>query len=260
MKKENESTASIILSAASILVTVILFRGFSLSYIAVIPLAVAAGFSAGTVLLPVLLVLITIGFISPEMIPWAAIAGGMISSTAGTGRVVRTAGFLSVAVCMWFVPLEASTIPVTVSAAGAFFSRRKPVGYAILAGGVLLAAFLTGLPSNPGQSPAVAASHSENGKIRYTIPALNGAVPEILIPAPLSGEWAMWLAYEGGGVRDTMPLAAVTLREEIVILPANPESLCFSFSPGDTLRISLLRENSPFSHPVIHVSAGGELI
>ena len=260
MKKEIENAASVILAAACALAATALFRGFSPSCLAFIPLAVAAGYSTGTVLFPLLVILLSGGLLAPDMIPWAALAGGMICSVSGKVPVARVSGFLAVAVSMWFVPLEASTIPLVVSASGAFFYRKKHIGYILLAAGVVFSAFTTGLPHSPVNPSAVAESYTENGEIRYSIPVLNGALREVLIPAPVSGEWVMWLAYEGGGVRDTMPLAVISLREEIVILPADPESLCFTVFPGDTLRVSLVRNCHPFNHPVIHVTAGGELL
>lgn len=68
----------------------------------------------------------------------------------------------------------------------------------------------------------------------------------------------MWLAVDPGGVRDTLPMAAVSIGEEMLFLPAGADTLCFTFNPGDTLRVRLMRNYRPFLHPAVHLSAGGE--
>lgn len=260
MRSEGKGTTAVILTACCAVATTVLFRGFSGVLIALVPLSVAAGLSVGTVLFPLQAVFIILGLISPEAAPWAVLLGGTLSSVAGEGIRVRTAGFLSVAAVLWFLPL-AGVIPLAAaSAAGAFLHRRRCLPYVILAGGYMVSVLLTGPPKDHSQVPAIAPSSIENGQLTYHVPSLTAAGTEVQLCVPPEGRWAIWIAVDGGGVRDTMPMMSLSLGESMLFLPRGKDTLCLTGLPGDTLSVALLRGHRPFSHPVVHINAGGELI
>ncbi len=219
MRYEGKGTTAVILTGCCAVAVTVLFRGFSGVLIALVPLSAAAGFSVGTVLFPIQAIFFILGLISPEAAPWAVLMGGTLSSFAGEGPRVRTAGFLSVATVLWFIPLT-GVIPLAVaSAAGAFFHRHRGLPYVILAGGYMVSVLLTGMPGDHSRVPTIAPSSIENGGLTYHVPSLTAAVTEVQLCVPTEGLWAIWIAVDGGGIRDTMPMMALSMGESMLSCP-----------------------------------------
>ncbi len=260
MEAESKGTAAVMLTGWCALATTILFRGFSGELLSLIPLAAAAGFSAGTGLFPVTAIFMILALISPEAAPWAVLVGGTLCSVAGRGIKVRTAGFLSVAAVLWFVPLAGAIPLVAASGAGAFFYRHRVLPYVILACAFMASVLFSGLPGKPSPKAATAPSSIEEGILTYHVPSLTAAGTEVLLCVPPAGRWAIWIAVDGGGIRDTMPMMSLSIGETMLFLPQGRDTLCLTGFPGDTLSVALLRGHRPFTHPVVHISAGGERI
>lgn len=251
---------SVILAGWCAVAAAALFRGISCELSCLLPLAVAAGASTGTVLFPVLVLFFSLGLVSPEALPWAVLTAGAVSAVAGKSPVARVFGFVSVAWVLWFIPVQFS-VPVLVTAAfGAFFHRRKPVIYGVSVLAFLLSAAVFGLPRMAAERCETARSYTREGVTEYAPAHIYTWNREICLPAPVSGTWAMWVYLDSGGVRDTLPMTSLCLGEEMIFLPAGKDTICFTFEPGDTLRVRLMRDSEPFLHPVIHVFAGGERV
>lgn len=249
---------SVILAGWCAAAAAALFRGPSPELLSLLPFAVAAGLSAGTPLFPLTVILFSASLLSPSALPWAVTAGGILCSTTGKGGWLRLSGFLSLAFVLWVYPVKFIVPVLAVSAAGAFFHGRKAPVYLAAVGTFILSSLFYGIPEPALPPPLISESRIENGVISYGNSNIYTGNGELLLPAPSSGSWLMWLAIDPGGVRDTLPMAAVSIGEEMLFLPRGADTLCFTFCPGDTLRVKLMRDFNPFAHPVIHVSAGGE--
>jgi len=260
MGGKGRGSAAIMLSAWCVLVAVMLFKGYSGIMLSMIPLAAAAGLSRRADVFTVVFMTMALAFVSPGAMAWAALFGGSFCAFSGGGTAVRTAGFLACAVALWFTPIQSAIPLAVVPAAGVLFFRHRITAYLVLLSGFFISVFLTGLPRLSEGIPANASSFIDNGTIVYEVNDLNSFRREIRLPAPCSGIWAMWVSVDCGGVRDTLPMMAVCLNDEILVLPPGRDTLCFTMTPGDTLNLALLREYRPFNHPVVHISAGGEKI
>jgi|GEM_PF-2193326 len=234
-------------------------KGFSISYLPLLAVFITLGFSSGTILLPMVLGCSVIAVLSSELLPWAVLVSGVLSSVTGRDMKIRLTGLAAVASSIWLLPL-ASSIPLTaVSAAGVIFVDNR-LKYVLIPGAFLVGAFLTGLPGPPGIEPVIAGSVIVNGTITYSIPELNTSRPAIILPAPFEGYWTAWLSLETGGIRDSLPVTAVCLGEDTLSFQAGTEVIELTISPGDTLSITLLKEFSPLNHTVVYASLYGELL
>ncbi len=251
---------SVILAGWCAASAAVLFRGFSTELISLVPLAVAAGLASGTVLFPAAVLLFSLCLMAPDATPWAVLAGSLLFSVSGKGMGLRITGFVMAACILWFVPVRFSVPVLLVSAAGAFFHKRPGIVYLAAACTFIVSALFFGIPRRAVEEDRMAVSRIENGTISYETEHLYTGSGELLLPAPVSGRWLMWLAVDPGGVRDTLPMIAVCIDENMLFLPAGPDTLCFTFQPGDTLSVKLMRGYRPFLHPVVHVSAGGEIL
>ncbi len=251
---------SVILAGWCAAAAAALFRGPSAELVSLIPLAVAAGLSSGTVLFPAAVFLFSLCLIAPDAIPWAVLAGSLLFSLSGRGTALRITGFLMAACILWVFPVRFSVPVLLVSAAGAIINKRPGMVYLGAAGIFVLSAMFFGIPERAVEEPAIAICRIENGTIFYETEHLYTDCREVLLPAPVSGRWLMWLAVDPGGVRDTLPMMAVSVGEDMIFLPAGADTLCFTFQPGDTLSVRLMRGFRPFVHPTVHVSAGGEML
>lgn len=235
-----------------------LFRGPSWELAALVPYSAALALVSGRRLFLIGLPPLALALLSPGALPWAVLLGGMLFSLLAPGRAARITGFLSVAVVLWFLPLKASIPLAAVSAAGALMGGGRTAATVAVLAGFSLSAFIAGLPEDPSPEPRAVRSFISNGELVcervMILPGSGGA----FLCAPGSGTWAMWAAVEVGGLRDSIPAAALSVGEDMIFLPAGRDTLCFLFHPGDTLNVSLLRGQDPMLHPVIHFTAGGE--
>ncbi len=235
-----------------------LFRGPSWELAALVPYSAALALVSGRRLFIIGLPPLALALLSPGALPWAILLGGMMFSLYAPGRAARVSGFLSVAVVLWFLPLRASIPLAVISAAGAVMGGGRTAASVAVLAGFSLSAFLAGLPEDPGAEPLAVRSFISDGRLVseriMILPGSGGAY----LCAPGTGTWAMWAAIEVGGLRDSIPAAAVSVGEDMIFLPAGRDTLCFLFHPGDTLNVSLLRRQEPLLHPVILFSAGGE--
>lgn len=260
MKRSEGSTAAVVLVGCSAGAAMVLFRGFSPVMLALLPVITATALSIRTWPGRMALLLLLLSFASENALPWAVLVAGGLFCFSGTGPAVRGLGFASISVAVWTNPIL-NALPLLIAAAAAVFLHRNPrAAFILLPAGVIVSAFLTGLPVAPFGHTHIARSFIENDSITWSIPDLNSHRTEIRLPAPCSGQWAMWIILDGGGLRDTMPMAAVELNEHVLSLPAGRDTLSFTMLPGDTLTVSMLRPGRPFTHPVVHLQAGGELL
>jgi len=249
---------SAILAGWCAIAALALFKGASPQLISLVPMAVAVGLSSGTALFPASAFLLALSLLAPEAIPWAVLAGSVLFCVLGRGTALRVSGFVMAACILWFVPVRSSVPLLLLCAAGVVFSNRQVLVYLAAAAAFLASALFAGIPQKAVVKQRIALARIDDQQIIYETEHLYTDSKEVLFPAPLSGEWIMWLAVDPGGVRDTLPMIALCLGEEMTFLPSGPDTLCFTFHPGDTLSVMLMRDYMPFLHPVVHVSAGGE--
>lgn len=257
MKTKDNREVLVMLSGYNAWAAVNLFRGFSADSLPLIVLFTLLGLSSGSVLFPIVLGCSLVGLISPVLMPWAMLVSGLPACTAGRTMKIRIAGFIAVASTLWLIPVSHS-IPLAVVAAAAFFIGNKHLRYFLIPVGFTLSAVFFSLPGPLAVEPVIAGSTIKDGVINYDIPEVNTSRPEVLLPAPFEGTWAVWIALEAGGVRDSVPMMAIRLGEEILLLPSGTDTLSVTMIPGDSLAISLMRDFKPFNHSVIHATAGGE--
>ncbi len=215
------------------------------------------GMVQGTPLFPIAAGCSLIGLMSPALIPWAMLVPGLLACSVGKTLRIRITGFIAVASTIWFIPVSAS-IPLVVVAATAALTSWKKLRYFVIPVGFVVSAILFDLPGPLKVKSAVAGSEINNGIITYSIPEVNSSRREVLLPAPFEGTWVVWLALESGGVRDSLPMLAVRLGDDMLLLPSGRDTLSFVMAPGDTLAITLMRNFRSFNHSVIHATAGGE--
>ncbi|PIE51732.1 hypothetical protein CSA37_05045 [Candidatus Fermentibacteria bacterium] len=260
MNTDRNCAAAVIIAGGCLCAASILFRGFDPLTLSLLPLGVASGLASGTVLFPVLSLALLASAAAPSALPWVCLAAGFTASAAGRGTALRAAGFITTASVAWFLPAAGMTAALAASAVLVFIEKRHKLSIAVLAAAFIVSALTGGFPEKAVPEAAIARSVIQNEKISFEIPSLTGSCTEVLLPAPCSGEWAMQAAVNSGGVRDTLPVAALLCREELTMLSAGNDTICFSMSPGDTLAVRLLRHHRAFCHPAVHLSAGGELL
>lgn len=259
MKTTGENNAAVMLAGYTAWAAVNLFNGFAVSSLPLLGLFTLLGLAGGTAMFPLVLGCSVIGLLSREFMPWALLVAGMVATVTGKQMKLRITGFIVVVSTLWFLPISLS-VPLAVTAAVAALTGWRRYKYLLIPAGFVFSVFFTGLPGQLPAAPVVASSSISDGILSYSIPELNTSVTEVLLPAPFEGTWAVWIAIEAGGVRDSIPMMAVELREEMLILPAGTDTLSFTVTPGDTLTVSLLKEFEPFNHTAVHASSGGELL
>lgn len=256
MKIRDDSEVVVMLAGYTAWAAVNLFNGFSVESLPLIVLFTLLGMSSGTAIFPVLFGCSVLGLISPIITPWAVLVSGLLGCTAGSTVRIRITGFLAVASTLWFSPVAG--IPLVVVASLAVLTGKCRLRYIYIPIGFVISALFIGLPGPLSVRPVIAGSFITAGVLKYDIPELNTSRTEVLLVAPFEGVWAVWVAMETGGVRDSIPMAAIRLGEDMLILPSGSDTLSFTMVPGDTVAITLMRDFKPFNHSVIHTTAGGE--
>ena len=257
MRTRDSSEAAVILAGYTAWAAVNLLRGFSLTSLPMLAVLTLLGMCMGTGIFPLLLGSALLGLISPVFMPWSLLVAGMLASATGSEMKIRITGFLAVASTLWLIPVSFS-IPLAVAAAVAIVTGKTKLRYLAIPAGFVISALFTGLPGPLLLEPVVAGSEISEGILSYHIPEVNTSRREVLLPAPFEGTWAVWIALEAGGVRDSIPMMAIRLGESMLVLPAGRDTLSFTMVPGDTLAVTLMRDFRPFNHSVIHATAGGE--
>ncbi len=257
MKTKDGSEVAVLLSGYTAWAAANLFRGFSFSSLPLIVLFTLLGMTTGTGMFPFIFGCSLTGLISPALMPWAVLVSGLTACAAGSTVKIRITGFIAAASTLWLIPVS-SAIPLAVVATAAALIGKKSLRCALIPAGFIISAVFAGLPGSLTPEPAVAGSTITAGVLSYDIPEVKTSRREVLLPAPFEGTWVVWIALEAGGVRDSVPMMAIQLGEDILFLPSGTDTLSFTMTPGDTLAITLMREFKPFNHSVIHAAAGGE--
>lgn len=257
MKVKDGSEVVLILAGCSAWAAVNLFKGFTTASIPLIPLFVLLGLCANSPLFPILFCCSLAGLISTALIPWVVLVSGLLACTAGRNMKIRVTGFISVIFTLWLIPVSMS-IPIVVLAVTLVLINKYYIRCILLPAGFIVSAVFIGIPNSLITQPAVAGSTIAEGILTYSIPEVNTSRTEVLLPAPIEGAWAVWVAIEAGGVRDSIPMLAIRLGDDMLVLPSDTDTLCFTMVQGDTLAITLMRDFRPFNHSVIHATAGGE--
>lgn len=257
MKVKDGSGVVLMLAGCSAWAAVNLFRGFTTASVALIPLFILLGLCANSPLFPIIFCCSLVGLISTALIPWVMLVSGLLACTSGKAMKIRVTGFISVVSTLWLIPVSLS-IPIVVLAATLLLINKYYMRCILLPVGFIVSAVFFGLPKSLITQPAVAGSTIVDGILTYSIPEVNTSGTEVLLPAPCDGSWAVWVAIEAGGVRDSLPMLAIRLGDDMLVLPSGTDTLCFAMVQGDTLAITLMRDFRPFNHSVIHATAGGE--
>ncbi|MCK5131836.1 MAG: hypothetical protein KAR40_06745 [Candidatus Sabulitectum sp.] len=257
MKIKDSSEVAVMLTGYTAWAAVNLFRGFSSASLPLIALFTLLGMSLNTSIFPLILGCSLLGLISPVLMPWAVLVSGLLACTVGITMKIRITGFVAVASTLWLIPVS-SSIPLAVVAAMAVLIGKNRLRYFLIPAGFIISALIFGLPGPLTVKPVIAGSTITDGILTYDIPKVNTSRNEVLLPAPFEGVWAVWIALEAGGVRDSIPMMAIRLGDEMLLLPSGTDTLSFTMVPGDTLAITLMRGFRPFNHSVIHTTAGGE--
>ncbi len=248
---------AVLLAGYALWAAVNLFRGFSVETIPLIALFTLLSFTLSSPYFPFVLLSSLLAVSSPVLMPWAILTASLPLCVSGGHTRERVTAFTALASVLWLVPVSFSIPLAVVGAMGVLLGRNR-FKYLLIAAGFVLSAFFTGLPQPPRENACIAGSTIDSGIISYNIPEVNTSRPEVLLAAPKQGVWAVWIALEAGGVRDSIPLFAVRLGEEMLLLPSGTDTLSFTMTPGDTLALTLMRDFRPFNHSVIHATAGGE--
>ncbi|MCK5785412.1 MAG: hypothetical protein KAH54_02510 [Candidatus Sabulitectum sp.] len=257
MRTRDSNEAAVILAGYTAWAAVNLLRGFSLASLPMLAVFTLLGMCMNTAMFPVLLGSALLGLISPVLMPWSLLVAGMLASATGGEIKIRVTGFLAVASTLWLIPVSLS-IPLAIVSVASTVLGKKKLRYMLIPAGFIVSALVTGLPGPLTVEPVVAGSEISEGILSYHIPEVNTSRREVLLPAPFQGTWAVWIALEAGGVRDSIPMLAVRLGESMLLLPSGVDTLSFTMVPGDTLAVTLMKDFMPFNHSVIHATAGGE--
>ncbi|MCD4708919.1 MAG: hypothetical protein K8S62_14405 [Candidatus Sabulitectum sp.] len=257
MKTIESSKVAVLLAGYTAWAAANLFRGFSPASIPLIVLFTLLGISLSTSMFPLIFACSLIGLISPVLMPWAVLVSGLLACATGSAMKIRITGFIAVASTLWLIPVS-SSIPLIVIAAASALIGKKHLRCFLIPAGFIISVFFTGLPGSLITEPVIAGSTIAAGALSYDIPEVNTSRQEVLLPAPFEGTWVVWIAIEAGGVRDSIPMMAISLGEDMLFLQSGTDTLSFTMIPGDTLAITLVRKFKPFNHSVIHAVAGGE--
>lgn len=257
MKIKDGSEVAVMLAGYTAWAAVNLFRGFSPASLPLIALFTLLGMSLNTSIFPLILGCSLAGLISPVLMPWVMLVSGLLACTTGSTAKIRITGFIALASTLWLIPVS-SSISITLVAAVAVLTGKSRLRYFLIPAGFIISALLFGLPGPLTLKPVIAGSAITDGILTYDIPEVNTSRTEVLLPAPFEGAWAVWIALEAGGVRDSIPMLAIRLGDDMLLLPSGTDTLSFTMVPGDTLAITLMRGFRPFNHSVIHTRAGGE--
>jgi len=259
MKDIFTGKALVLLSGLTAWSAMILLKGFAVEYISMLFMFILLSETANERIFPYILGLSLVTILSANLIPWAVLTAGLLSVVFCTSLRIRYIAFLTIVVTLWFSPLL-KMIPFVLLALSSVFVTKKYYKIFLVLLAVLVSVLWVGIPTIAINSVVFARSTIQDGKISYQIPSLNLTSNTALLVAPSEGNWALELVLDAGGVRDTIPMYSLQLDENMLFLPAGRDTLCFTISPGDTLVITLMREFHPFNHPVVHATAGGELL
>lgn len=257
MKLKPVSEAAVMLVGYNAWALAMLLRGFDAAYLPLLVMFTLLGFSQASRTFPFLTGLSLIALFSPSLMPMAVLIGGALACATAYSMRTRITGLIAVASTIWFLPLS-NAIPIIVLAAVTTLTLNCRIRSLLLPVALIVSVFWTGLPGPLSGEQAIAHSRINDGKLTYTVQTVDLSTREVLLPAPCTGTWALWVALDGGGVRDSLPMMAIRLGDDMLVLPSGRDTLCFTMIPGDTLAITMMRDFKPFNHPVIHTTAGGE--
>lgn len=256
MMKDNREPG-VLLAGYVLWAAVNLFRGFSVDTLPVIALFTLLAFTLNSPYFPFIFGSSLLALASPVLMPWAILTVSLPLCISGGSMRVRVTAFIAIASILWLVPV-AFSIPLAIVAVLGAVTGKNRFKYLLLPAGFVFSAFLSGLPQPIEGNSTIAGSTIHSGTISYSIPEVNTSRTEVLLAAPNEGSWAVWIALEAGGVRDSIPLFAVSLGEEILLLPSGVDTVSVTMTPGDTLALTMMRDFKTFNHSVVHATAGGE--
>lgn len=249
----------LLLSGLSAWTAVVLLNGFAVEHISMLFIFILLAETVKESIFPYLLGLSLISILSHSLIVWTVLVAGLLSLFFSTSSRTRYIAFFAIAIALWFSSLV-KLIPLVLLALASVFVVNRRYKFILLFVALLVSIFWIGMPGASIESVVYANSVIRDERIVYQIPNLNLSARKALLVAPLEGSWALELALEAGGVRDTIPMYSLQLGEDMLFLPAGIDTLCFTVFPGDTLEIGLIRKFHPFNHPVLHATAVGELL
>ena len=243
------------LAGASVWLVLVLFRGFSLEWIA-LPLAAAAVASlTGTPLFfPGFLILAASVF---SISGPAAAAAGIYVVLVSPGLKGRLLGILSVIPWASANPSPEAAIAVAALmipvALGSFRIR------AVVSAALFIVVLLFRGPPGPTASPPVfARCFLGEGEAWWSVESITLANPEAVLAPPVPAPFSITLEMDCGGTRDSLPMAVVIAGENMVELSGGTHTVSFELAGSDSVFVTLTRGHSPFNHPVIHVKAVAE--
>jgi len=244
------------LTGMAVWLAIVLFRGFSLEWLA-LPLAAVAvsTLTGGPVFIPGLMILLcaTASFTGAAT---AALAGVLsaFSSRRISGRI---AGWLAVSAWVLANP-SAQALPLVAACAVAALFNGKGTRIVLAALCAVLLPALGYLPVPANEAPTPARCFIEEGHAWWKLPPVTlGSGGAVLAP-PVPEPFTMTLELQCGGVRDSLPVVTVMAGDVALSLPSGSHTLRLDLSPTDSVFILPLRELRPFTHPVAHVWAEAE--
>ncbi len=247
---------AIALAGIAVWLAIVLFRGFSPEWLALPLAAVAVSTLIGNpMFIPGLLILLC-AMVSATGAPVAAVAG-VLASFSSSRVPGRIAGWLALSAWALANP-SMSLVPLVLACALASLFDARGVRMILAVVSAILLPCLGFLPNADHAVPSTARCFLEEGHAWWKLqPVTLGTGGAVLAP-PVPGPFTMTLELQCGGVRDSLPVAAVLAGENTICLPSGSHTLRLDLASPDSVFIVLLREPRPFTHPVAHVFAEAE--
>ncbi|MFO7627548.1 MAG: hypothetical protein R6V62_09840 [Candidatus Fermentibacteraceae bacterium] len=239
------------LAGIAVWLSIVLFRGFSLEWVA-LPLAAVAvsTLTGGPMFIPGLMVLMC----ATASLTGAALAAvaGVLSAFSSRRISGRTAGWLAVSAWVLANPSTQSAPMVAACAIASLFDGRK-ARVVIAAVSAVLLLYLGYLPARAAPEPA--RCFLEEGHAWWKLSPITLGTGGAVLAPPVPGPFTMTLELQCGGVRDSLPVITVLAGDKTVCLPSGSHTLRLDLAPSDSVFILPVREPRPFTHPVAHVWA-----
>lgn len=244
------------LTGIAVWLAIVLFRGFSLEWLALPLAAVAVSTLTGDpMFIPGLMILLC-ATASLTGAATAAVAG-VLSAFASHRMSGRIAGWLAVSAWVLANPSTQAAPLVAVCAVATLFNAKKSRIVLAAMSAVLLLA-LGYLPARNSTASAPARCFIEEGHAWWKLPPVTLGTGGAVLAPPVPEPFTMTLELKCGGVRDSLPVVTVIAGDEALSLPSGSHTLRLDLEPSDSVFILPVREPRPFTHPVAHVWAEAE--
>lgn len=244
------------LAGIALWLVLVLFRGFSLEWLALPMAAIAVStLTGGPFHTPGLLLLLCATASSSGAA--VAAAAGALSAFSSPRVPGRVSGWFAVSAWVLANPSTQAAAMVAACAVASLHDGTRTRTVLAAATAVLL--LFLGPVRRMGEGvEATARCFLEEGHAWWKLPPVTLGTGAAVLAPPVSEPFTLTLELRCGGVRDSLPVVAVLAGERTICLPSGDHVLLFDLGPSDSVFIRPLREHRPFTHPVAHVWAEAE--